>query len=69
MILYYQGAIMNQLITGLAIITSVGCILAFEDKQPEELGKVKWLRNYDAALKQAKAVGKPIMLVFQEVPG
>ena len=48
---------------------SVGCLLHGNVEQPEELGKVKWMRNYDVALKQAKAKGKPIMLVFQEVPG
>ena len=60
---------MYQLVTGIALVASVGCLLHSNVGQPEELGKVKWLRNYDIALKQAKAVGKPIMLVFQEVPG
>ena len=60
---------MYQLMVGIALVTSVACLLSFQDKQPEELGQVKWLRNYEVALKQAKAAGKPIMLVFQEVPG
>ena len=36
---------------------------------PEELGKVRWLRNLDQALQQSKQSSKPILLLFQEVPG
>ncbi|MEM9399005.1 MAG: thioredoxin family protein, partial [Verrucomicrobiota bacterium] len=32
-------------------------------------GKVKWQRNYDIALKLAKEQNKPLLLLFQEVPG
>lgn len=34
-----------------------------------ELGKVKWGRDYDAALATAKQEKKPVFLLFQEVPG
>lgn len=34
-----------------------------------ELGKVAWLRDYDAALALAKEIEKPILILFQEVPG
>ncbi|MCI5058442.1 MAG: thioredoxin family protein [Flavobacteriales bacterium] len=37
--------------------------------QPEELGSVNWLRDYDQALLNAKEKGKPILILFQEVPG
>jgi hypothetical protein len=36
---------------------------------PVELGRVAWLRNYEAAAKQAKRTRKPVLLLFQEVPG
>ena len=36
---------------------------------PVELGTVKWSRNYDAALKTVEDSGKPMFLLFQEVPG
>ncbi|MEM9160186.1 MAG: VPGUxxT family thioredoxin-like (seleno)protein, type 2, partial [Verrucomicrobiota bacterium] len=36
---------------------------------PEEVGDVNWGRNYEHALAQAKESGKPIFLLFQEVPG
>lgn len=36
---------------------------------PEELGKVHWLRNLDAGQAEAKKSGKPLLILFQEVPG
>lgn len=40
-----------------------------EEPQPEELGKVKWLRNYDDAIAQSDKNNKPVLILFQEVPG
>lgn len=37
--------------------------------QPKELGKVAWIRDHDEALVRSKKTGKPIFLLFQEVPG
>lgn len=37
--------------------------------QPEELGKVSWYRDYDAALAEAQRQDKPVLILFQEVPG
>lgn len=37
--------------------------------QPEELGKVAWLRDYDKAISKASAEGKCVLILFQEVPG
>lgn len=34
-----------------------------------ELGKVGWLRDLDQAQAQAQKQGKPILMLFQEVPG
>ncbi|HMR87631.1 MAG TPA: VPGUxxT family thioredoxin-like (seleno)protein, type 2 [Saprospiraceae bacterium] len=36
---------------------------------PVELGKVRWLRDYDEALQQSKEKNLPIFILFQEVPG
>lgn len=36
---------------------------------PQELGLVKWERNYETALKKAKEAKKPVFILFQEVPG
>ncbi len=37
--------------------------------QPEELGDVQWLRDYDQAIASSKKTNKPILILFQEVPG
>lgn len=36
---------------------------------PEEVGTVKWGRNYETAIAEAKNSGKPVFLLFQEIPG
>ncbi len=35
----------------------------------KELGSVAWQRDYDTALQLSKQSGKPILILFQEVPG
>lgn len=37
--------------------------------QPVELGHVSWLRDYEAAKEMAQNQDKPILILFQEVPG
>mgnify|MGYP003867407773 CR=1 FL=1 len=37
--------------------------------QAKELGQIAWMRDYDTALKLSKAEGKPVFILFQEVPG
>lgn len=39
------------------------------EPQPEELGQVNWLRSLDEAEAISKKTQKPILLLFQEVPG
>ncbi|MEK6233181.1 MAG: thioredoxin family protein [Planctomycetales bacterium] len=36
---------------------------------PVELGKVPWLRDHGVAVARAKKTGKPLWVLFQEVPG
>ena len=38
-------------------------------EQPVELGRVAWLRDYDAARKLSAKSGKPMLVLFDEVPG
>ena len=38
-------------------------------QQPVELGQVRWRRDFDAALAEARRDDKPVLLLFQEVPG
>ena len=51
------------------VLTIAASSLGSADTVPVELGKVPWLRDYDAALAEAKKSGKPLLLLFQEVPG
>ncbi len=37
--------------------------------QSEELGKVEWYRNYEEALVLSRTSKKPILILFQEIPG
>lgn len=41
----------------------------FQQTNPVELGRVQWLRNMDEALLESKKQCKPILILFQEVPG
>jgi hypothetical protein len=36
---------------------------------PVELGDVHWLRSFDEAQARSKKEGKPILILFQEIPG
>ena len=40
-----------------------------DPNNPVEMGEVSWMRDYDAALALSKTQDKPVMLLFQEVPG
>ncbi|MFK7937660.1 MAG: VPGUxxT family thioredoxin-like (seleno)protein, type 2, partial [Saprospiraceae bacterium] len=37
--------------------------------QPEELGAVNWQRDFEQSFKAANRTGKPVFILFQEVPG
>jgi len=51
----------------------VYCFVAIQSTliagQDKELGQVDWLRNYDGAVEKSQSSGKPILILFQEVPG
>ena len=40
-----------------------------ENSNHEELGKVKWERDFEKGLAKSKVEKKPVFLLFQEVPG
>ena len=44
-------------------------LLSRDPGNPVELGHVNWLRSYESALAKSKAEGKPILILFQEIPG
>jgi hypothetical protein len=37
--------------------------------QPIELGSVAWERDHDAAFARAASTGRPVLVLFQEIPG
>ncbi len=37
--------------------------------QPQELGRVRWERDFDAAMERARKENKPALVLFDEVPG
>jgi hypothetical protein len=43
--------------------------IAAAENDHEELGTIRWLRYYDTALRRARREGKPVLILFQEVPG
>ncbi len=38
-------------------------------ENPVEIGNVHWGRDFDASLRRSAAEGKPVLVLFQEVPG
>ncbi len=49
-------------------VSQAGC-QAENHNIPVEVGNVSWGRDFPAALKASKTTGKPVFLLFQEVPG
>ncbi len=50
-------------------MSQAGCQPYGRQENPVEVGKVKWQRDYESAMAAAKKSGKPVFLLFQEVPG
>ncbi len=38
-------------------------------QNPVEVGNVNWGRDFDAALQMSAESGRPVLVLFQEVPG
>jgi hypothetical protein len=51
-----------------AVVTEVGTAPT-PPHNPKELGWVHWQRDFEAASAEARASGKPLFVLFQEVPG
>lgn len=57
----------NSLIMLIAIFLIVSGAGAGEN--PIEIGSVEWGRDLEVALKKSTATGRPVLVLFQEVPG
>ena len=57
---------MKQLLP-LLLITLLSC--SAKEQTPAEIGIVKWQTDHDKALALSAKTGKPVFLLFQEVPG
>lgn len=42
---------------------------AFAKEQRVELGRVAWMRDFEAALGEGRRTGKPVLVLFTEIPG
>lgn len=50
------------------VVHGLAAQVAPEDR-PQELGAIAWERDFDAALTASERSGRPVLLLFQEVPG
>ena len=53
----------------LAGVVSLAPCHADDDEVRPELGRVEWSRDLEASLAASKLSGKPVLVLFQEVPG
>ncbi len=51
------------------IILFISFFIKTNPGNPVELGDVHWLRSMDEAQTKSKSEGKPILILFQEIPG
>jgi len=60
---------MPRSIPALAAACLLSACSAADSGAPVETGTVRWGRELEAALKQSASTGKPLFVLFQEVPG
>lgn len=53
----------------LALMSLSACHASAPGDQPVELGTVAWRLDHDAAFREAAASRRPVLLLFQEIPG
>lgn len=53
----------------IALLVPLSSLRAEEPPPPRELGRIAFRRGYDAALEEAKRLDRPLLVLFQEIPG
>ena len=62
----------SRFFTFIVIWLAVSSISAAELHYPDnpiEAGNVRWSRDFESTLEQSRKTGKPVFLLFQEIPG
>ena len=62
-------ATISTIISTLSIFTSSAFSLEQSGKQDIEVGLVSWQRDFEKSLAKSKELKKPVLALFQEVPG
>jgi hypothetical protein len=63
---------MKFTLIAIAVILLLGMAVSIDDAKkptPIELGLVNWNRDLEAAQAISRSSGRPILMLFQEVPG
>ena len=59
-----------KLVTVIMVLAiSAAAYADLSPQNPVEVGDVRWGRDFDAALKKSAESGKPVLVLFQEIPG
>lgn len=53
----------------MVLLPFLGTLVASSPAAPPELGTIHWLRDFDAAIAASKSSKKPLLVLFDEVPG
>lgn len=69
----YHGIILASLLLAAANVGVASpeepAVVATEAESPVELGKINWHRDFEAAAAESRKTGRPLMVLFDEVPG
>lgn len=65
----FKVALLGFALSGFIVAMQTGTSSANSETQPPEAGKVSWIRDYEKGLALAKKADKPMLLMFQEIPG
>ncbi len=63
---HYTTALLGMALGTAAVLAATPLV---PPDPPQELGRVHWGRDLDAALAASAETGKPVFLLFQEIPG